>query len=114
MVESPTMKAHWTKGLGPVESRPAKASRMYSPAACSQPPWRTVAGMRPIVVGTTTAAQSGTASTIATNRPTPERPSRMASTTATTATSTVAWAPPIQPPASTAAVVATMRRRARR
>ena len=64
-----------------------------------------------MVVGTTTAAQRGMASPIAASLPIPERPSRMASTSATTATS-VAWAPPIQLPASTAVVVATIRPRA--
>ena len=66
-----------------------------------------------MVVGTTTAAQRGTrASPIAASLPIPERPSRIASTSATTATRRVAWAPPIQLPASTAVVVVTIRPRA--
>lgn len=112
MVASPTMKAQRTKSPGPLASSPVNAWRTYSPIVCSSPPLLTEEGMRPMVVGTTTAAQRGTARPIATSRPTPDRPSRMASTSATTATRRVAWAPPIQLPASTAVVVVTIRPRA--
>ena len=108
------MKAQRTKGPGPVASSPVKAWRRYSPIVCWRPPLLTERGMSPMVVGTTTAAQRGMASPMAASLPIPERPSRIASTSATIATRSVAWAPPIQLPASTAVVVATIRPRAMR